>query len=73
MKLLKIGKPLSMNGFILQVNDQEALELIASLSSQMQHNPKRGRREELDCELVGSSKSINKSIYFSIAVKNQTK
>jgi uncharacterized FlgJ-related protein len=62
---IKDGTP----GFMVRLNNKEAIELIQSLSSQLASgNPNSGRKEDYATLTDGDKK---KQVYFSISVSEQ--
>lgn len=66
----KTKKGLSNDGFMLRLDEKEAVELINSISSQlMSGNPNTGRREYPRCHhQTGKNK---REVYFSVSVHNK--
>lgn len=66
----KTKKGLSNDGFMLRLDEKEAVQLINSITNQlMSGNPNTGRKEHPQCRhQVGNKK---KEVYFSVAVHSK--
>lgn len=66
----KTKKGLSNDGFMLRMDEKEAISLVNSITNQpMNGNPNSGRREYPQCKhQIGKKK---KEVYFSVAVHKE--
>jgi hypothetical protein len=66
----KSKKGLSNDGFMLRMDEKEAISLVNSITNQlMSGNPNTGRREFPQCRhQIGKKK---REVYFSVAIHNK--